>query len=74
MAEAMSNHDEFQRDLNQLFTAQVSQKSQIDDLLKVTQKNTRQLELSREKDAALDARVDKLVSVLGELISRPPAR
>ena len=74
MAEAMSNHEEFQRDLNQLFTAQVIQKSQIDDLLKVTQKNTRQLELSREKDAALDARVDKLVSVLGELISRPPAR
>ena len=74
MAEAMSNHEEFQRDLNQLFTAQVIQKSQIDDLLKVTQENTRQLELSREKDAALDARVDKLVSVLGELISRPPAR
>jgi len=74
MAEAMSNHEEFQRDLNQLLTAQVIQKSQIDDLLKVTQENTRQLELSREKDAALDARVDKLVSVLGELISRPPAR
>jgi hypothetical protein len=74
MAEAMSNHEEFQRDLNQLFTAQVIQKSQIDDLLKVTQKNTRQLELSREKDAALDARVDKLVSALGEFISLPPAR
>jgi len=70
----MSNHEEFQRDLNQLFTAQVIQKSQIDDLLKVTQKNTRQLELSREKDAALDARVDKLVSALGEFISLPPAR
>ena len=74
MAEAMSNHEEFQRDLNHLLIAQVIQKSQIDDLLKVTQKNTRQLELSREKDAALDARVDKLVSALGEFISLPPAR
>jgi len=74
MAEAMSNHEEFQRDLNHLLIAQVIQKSQIDNLLKVSQEQTRQLELSREKDAALDARVDKLVSVLGELISRPPAR
>lgn len=68
MAEAMQDHEEFQRDLKQLLTAQVIQKSQIGGLLKVTQENTRQLELSREEDAALDARVDKLVSAIGEFV------
>jgi hypothetical protein len=68
----MTHHEQFQRDLNQLLTAQVIQKSQIDDLLKVTQENTRQMELSREKDATFDARVDKLVWAIGEFISRLP--
>ncbi len=71
-------HEAFQRELQQLLTAQVIQKSHIDDLLKVTQENTRQLEAEsiarREKDATLDARVDKLVSAMGEFISRLPAR
>ena len=71
-------HEAFQRELQQLLTAQVIQKSHIDDLLKVTQESTRQLEAEsiarREKDAALDARVDKLVSAMGEFISRLPAR
>jgi hypothetical protein len=66
-------HEEFQRDLKQLLTAQVIQKTQIDDLLKITQEHTRQLEAEsvarREKDAVLDARVDKLVSAIGEFIS-----
>jgi hypothetical protein len=48
--------EEFQRDLKQPLTAQVIQNSQIDDLLKVTREQTRQIELGREKDAALDAR------------------
>jgi hypothetical protein len=69
-------HDEFRRDMKNLLIAQVIQKSEIDDLLKLTREQTRQLELEstarREKDEALDARVDKLVSSIGELISRIP--
>jgi septal ring factor EnvC (AmiA/AmiB activator) len=71
-------HEEFRADLKQLLIAQVIQKDQIDQLLKVTQEQTRQLEAEaserRAKDATLDARVDKLVSAIGELVSRMPAR
>ena len=58
---------------------------QIDQLLKVTQEQTRQLEAEaserrskdgslQERTSALDARVDKLVIAIGELVSRMPAR
>ena len=74
-------HEQFQSDLKQLLIAQVIQKEQIDQLLKVTQEHTkhleqqaRQIELGREKDAALDARVDSLARAIGEFISRLPAR
>ena len=72
------DHAEFRAELKQLLIAQVIQKDQIDQLLKVTQEHTRQLEAEgaerRAKDAALDARVDKLVSAIGELVARMPAR
>jgi hypothetical protein len=78
-------HEQFQSDLKQLLIAQVIQKEQIDQLLKVTQEHTRQLEqqtrqleaegiVRREKDAVLDARVDNLVSAIGDFISRLPAK
>ncbi len=78
-------HEEFRADLKQLLIAQVIQKDQIDQLLKVTQEQTRQLEAEaserrskdgslQERTSALDARVDKLVIAIGELVSRMPAR
>lgn len=72
----ISDHEQFRTDHKQLLTAQVLQKDEIDQLLKVTREHTAQLtaetEQRRAKDAALDARVDKLVSAIGELIrSRP---
>ena len=71
-------HEVFQRDLQQLLTAQVIQKSQIDDLLASQDKAMHHLEAEtitrREKDAVLDARVDKLVSAIGEFISQLPTK
>lgn len=70
------DHEEFRRDLRQLLTAQVLQKDAIDEVLKIAQENTRQLEIEagerREKDAALDKRVNDLVSSIGDLIRRIP--
>jgi len=72
------DHELFRADLKQLLIAQVIQKDQIDDLLRVTQEHTRQLQAEaaerRAKDDVLDARVDKLVIAIGELVSRMPAR
>lgn len=65
-------HDQFRRDLRDLLTAQVIQKAEIDDLLKSQRELTRNLEQLRAKDEALDARVDKLVSAIGDLIRRIP--
>lgn len=66
--------EEFRRDAQLLLTAQVIQKDQIDQLPRVTQEHTRQFEADRgerlAKDAALDARVDKLVSAIGELVAK----
>lgn len=69
-------HDEFRRDIRDLLTAQIIQKGEIDDLLKNSQQQGRNLEAEakerREKDAALDKRVDHLVSSIGDLIRRIP--
>lgn len=64
------NQEAFQRDLQQLLTAQVIQGDQLGELRKTVEENTRQIVLLREKDAALDQRVDNLVSAIGDLISR----
>jgi hypothetical protein len=69
-------HEEFQRDLKMLLTAQVIQKDQIDQLLKAIEIEGKE---RREKDAtleaqnrALDQRVDNLVSSIADLIRRIP--
>ena len=74
----IANHEQFRHDHKQLLTAQVLQKDEIDQLLKVTRQHTRQIESERavrkEEIAALDKRVDDLVGAIGNLISRiPPA-
>lgn len=72
-------HQEFQeafeRDLKQLLIAQVLMNDSLQKLEKRMAENTGQLEILRERDkdqdariAALDARVDKLVIAIGELI------
>jgi predicted nucleic acid-binding Zn-ribbon protein len=74
----IADHEQFRHDHKQLLTAQVLQKDEIDQLLKVTQEHTRQIEeeraARREETAALNKRVDDLVGAIGNLISRiPPA-
>jgi len=74
----IADHGQFRHDHKQLLTAQVLQKDEIDQLLKVTQEHTRQIEAERgarrEEMAALDKRVDDLVGAIANLISRiPPA-
>jgi len=74
----IADHEQFRHDHKQLLTAQVLQKDEIDQLLKVTQEHTRQIEAERaarrEETAALNKRVDDLVGAIGNLISRiPPA-
>jgi hypothetical protein len=78
-------HEQFRHDRKQLLRAQVLQKDEIDQLLKVTQEHTRHIqadreaieaerESRREETAALNKRVDDLVGAIGNLISRiPPA-
>jgi len=78
-------HEQFRHDHKQLLTAQVLQKDQLDQLLKITQEHTKQLEQDRaaieaeriarkEETAALDKRVDDLVGAIANLMSRiPPA-
>jgi len=63
----VADHEQFRADHKQLLIAQVLQKDEIDELLKVTKEHTTQI-------TALDGRVDKLVSSIGDLIARiPPA-
>jgi hypothetical protein len=81
----IADHEQFRQDHKQLLTAQVLQKDEIDQLLKVTQEHTRQIEAERaareveraagrDQMASLDKRVDGLVAAIGNLISRiPPA-
>ena len=58
------DHEEFTRDHKQLMTWQVLMQDKME----------KDREEQKAKNAALDARVDKLVSSIGELISRiPPA-
>lgn len=68
----IADHEQFRLDQRELLTAQVIQSQQIGDLLKITQKHTRQFEKQDVKIAALDARVDKVVLAIGDLISRMP--
>ena len=65
------DHEEFTRDHKQLMTWQVLMQDKMD---RWTEENKAYQRAQHEKNAALDARVDKLVSSIGELISKiPPA-
>lgn len=77
----ISDHEQFRHDLKQLLIAQVLMQDNLEKLQKSIEENSRQLEIVREKDkdqdqriAALDERVDKLVSAIGELIRSRPAQ
>jgi hypothetical protein len=62
--------------LQQLLTAQVLQKDALDMQTRRIEQHTHQIEAEsrerREKDAPLDARVDKLASAIGDFIHRLP--
>jgi hypothetical protein len=61
----INDHEAFRHDHKQLLIAQVIQSEQISNVLKAAEQHTLQIE-------ALDSRVDKLVSSIGELIARIP--
>ena len=69
----IADHEQFRADHKLLLTAQVLQKDEIEKLLAVTQEHTRQLTAEAEHRRALDARVDALVSAIGEVVRRLPA-
>ncbi len=65
------DHEEFTRDHKQLMTWQVLMQDKMDKAEAARQKDR---EDAARESARLDARVDKLVSSIGELIARiPPA-
>ena len=63
----IDDHEQFRVDHKQLLTAQVLLNDSLDKLLQTTQEHTKQI-------AALDGRVDTLVSAIGELIRTWSAR
>jgi len=68
----IDDHERFRHDLQQLLTAQVLQKDALEQQAKLSEQHTQQILALREKDAALDARVDSLVSAIGEFVRRLP--
>jgi hypothetical protein len=70
----IADHEQFRADHKQLLIAQVLQKDAIDQLLKLTQEHSQQIQQHSQQIPALDARVDRLVSSIGEFISRLPPR
>jgi hypothetical protein len=70
----IADHEQFRAEHKQLLIAQVVQQDELDKLLKVTQEHTHQMQAERserrEVTAALDKRVNDLVSAIGDLISR----
>jgi hypothetical protein len=72
----VSDHEQFRQEHKQLLIAQVVQSDQIAENAKQIAALTQRMEAEsiarKETDARLDARVDKLVSSIGELIARIP--
>jgi hypothetical protein len=68
----IDDHERFRRDLQQLLTAQVLQNDALQQQTRQIEEHTRQIEALRAKDTALDERVDKLVSAIGDFIRRLP--
>jgi len=68
----IDDHERFRHDLQQLLTAKVLLNDGLQQQAKIDEQYTLQIAALREKDAALDARVDSLVSAIGEFIRRLP--
>ncbi len=68
----ISDHELFREEQKSLLRAQVLQQDQIEKTWAAIQAHTQQIELLRQKDEALDGRVDRLVSAIGELVRRGP--
>ena len=68
----IDDHERFRHDLQQLLTAQVLLNDGLQQQAKIVEQHTLQIAALREKDAALDARVDSLVSAIGDFIRRLP--
>ena len=69
-------HEVFQRDLQQLLTAQVLQQDALDRQAKLMEKHVEQSDREfaelRAHGREVDERLDKLISAIGNLISRVP--
>ena len=68
----IDDHERFRHDLQQLLSAQVLQKDALEQQAKLAEQHTQQILALRAKDAQLDARVDNLVSAIGDFIRRLP--
>jgi len=72
----INDHEQFRQEHKQLLIAQVVQSDQIAanarQIAALTQRMEAESIIRKETDARLDARVDKLVSSIGELIARIP--
>ena len=68
----LSDHVQFREEQKALLQAQILQQDQIEKTWAAINATTKQIELLRAKDEALDARVDKLVSAIGKFIPMSP--
>ena len=70
----IDDHERFRHDLRQLLTAQVLQKDALEQQAKAFEQQAKIVETHTTQIAALDARVDSLVSAIGDFIRRLPPR
>jgi len=68
----IDDHERFRHDLQQLLTAQVLQKDALEQQAKAIEQQAKIAGNHTQQIAALDARVDNLVSAIGEFIRRLP--
>jgi hypothetical protein len=64
--------EQFQRDMQNLLTAQIVQNAQIQENTKQIAEQGRNLDKALLREAHFDERVDNLVSAIGDLIRRIP--
>lgn len=70
----ISDHEQFRQEHKQLLISQVVQSGQIANNSRQIEALTQRMNQQVDITAALDSRVDKLVSSIGDLIARiPPA-
>ncbi len=68
----IDDHERFRHDLQQLLTAQVLQKDALEQQAKAIEQQAKIAGNHAQQIAALDARVDSLVSAIGEFIRKLP--